>query len=59
MIEGLKRQGALSLKIYLESCKEEGVAPCKTGFLKGQLLVPEDFDAMGRDEIRTMFECPE
>lgn len=27
----------------------------RLGFLKGRLEVPEDFDAMGRDEIQTLF----
>lgn len=29
-IEGLKREGALSLKVFLDMCKEEGVEPRKT-----------------------------
>lgn len=28
----------------------------RVGFLKGMLSVPDDFDAMGRDEIQAMFE---
>ncbi len=28
----------------------------RVGFLKGRLEVPEDFDAMGREEIQAMFE---
>ncbi|MEM7528740.1 MAG: type II toxin-antitoxin system prevent-host-death family antitoxin [Pseudomonadota bacterium] len=30
--------------------------PRRTGFLKGQIDVPEDFDAMFEEEIRDMFE---
>ena len=28
----------------------------RTGFLAGQISVPEDFDQMGADEIATMFD---
>ncbi|MDL2322326.1 type II toxin-antitoxin system Phd/YefM family antitoxin [Desulfosarcina sp. OttesenSCG-928-B08] len=28
----------------------------RVGFLNGMIDVPEDFDAMGRDEIQSMFE---
>lgn len=31
----------------------------RVGFLKGMLSVPDDFDALGRDEIRAMFEGAE
>ncbi len=27
----------------------------RTGFLKGQIKVPDDFDTMGQDEIERMF----
>ncbi|MDR3358449.1 MAG: type II toxin-antitoxin system Phd/YefM family antitoxin [Desulfovibrio sp.] len=30
----------------------------RVGFLKGMPAVPEDFDAMGREEIQAMFEDP-
>jgi prevent-host-death family protein len=30
--------------------------PRRTGFLKGRIDVPEDFDTMGAEEIRAMFE---
>ena len=29
--------------------------PRRVGFLAGQARIPDDFDAMGRDEIDTMF----
>ncbi len=29
-IDGLKREGALSLKVFLEMCKEDGVEPVKS-----------------------------
>lgn len=28
----------------------------RIGFLKGMITVPDDFDSMGKDEIRAMFE---
>jgi predicted HicB family RNase H-like nuclease len=28
--EGLKREGAISLKVFLEMCAADGVEPCKT-----------------------------
>lgn len=34
-------------------------APRRTGFLKDQISIPEDFDTMAEDEIRTMFEGPD
>lgn len=30
--------------------------PRRTGFLKGQVDVPDDFDTMGEDEILALFE---
>jgi prevent-host-death family protein len=30
--------------------------PKRIGFMKGQLEIPDDFDSMGVDEIRRMFE---
>jgi prevent-host-death family protein len=34
----------------------ESAAPKRTGFLKGQVDVPEDFDDMFTDDIQGMFE---
>ena len=34
----------------------ETQGPRRTGFLKGQIDVPEDFDTMFADDIRAMFE---
>lgn len=31
-------------------------APRRLGFLAGQAEIPEDFDSMGAEEIRTLFE---
>jgi len=33
----------------------EAVAPKRTGFLKGEVDIPEDFDTMFEDEIAGMF----
>lgn len=34
----------------------EAEEPKRTGFLKGQVDIPEDFDTMFEDEISSMFE---
>lgn len=34
----------------------EAEAPRRTGFLKGQIDIPQDFDRMLGDEIQAMFE---
>lgn len=34
----------------------EDTPPPRTGFLKGQIDAPEDFDTMGAAEIRALFE---
>ena len=34
----------------------ESEAPRRTGFLKGQVDVPDDFDEMFADDIQAMFE---
>ena len=31
----------------------------RTGFLVGQIQVPDDFDRMGADEIKSLFGCGE
>ena len=30
--------------------------PPRTGFLKGRVMIPDDFDEMGKDKILAMFE---
>jgi prevent-host-death family protein len=34
---------------------EPTALPARTGFMKGQIAVPEDFDRMGGEEIQKMF----
>jgi len=34
----------------------ETVSPQRTGFLKGQVDIPADFDEMAADETKTLFE---
>lgn len=34
----------------------DGAPPRRTGFLLGQIDVPDDFDTMAEDDIRAMFE---
>ncbi|RQR60795.1 type II toxin-antitoxin system prevent-host-death family antitoxin [Burkholderia sp. Bp9002] len=34
----------------------EPAPPSRIGFMKGQIRVPDDFDSMGGDEIRKLFE---
>lgn len=34
----------------------EGQAPRRLGFLAGQAEIPDDFDAIGTEEIRGLFE---
>lgn len=34
----------------------EGETPRRMGFLAGQYSIPDDFDAIGSDEIRGLFE---
>lgn len=41
-IEGLRREGELSLKIFLEMCAEEGVSPYKKTTGRFNLRLPQD-----------------
>lgn len=34
----------------------EGKTPSRLGFLEGQADIPDDFDDMGTDDIRALFE---
>jgi predicted HicB family RNase H-like nuclease len=44
-IEGLRREGDLSLKVFLEMCAEDGVEPTKEYSGKFNLRVPTDLHA--------------
>lgn len=50
--EGLKREGEISLKVFMEACKEDGVEPFKTYSGKFVLRIPpEDHAAVTRAAI--------
>jgi len=38
-------------------CVSQTAAKKRIGFLKGQILIPADFDKMGKNEITKMFEA--
>jgi len=44
-IDSLKKEGKLSLKIFLKACKERGVEPCKEYSGKFNLRVPSKLHA--------------
>ena len=44
-IEGLRREGELSLKVFLEMCAEDGVEPTREYSGKFNLRVPSDLHA--------------
>jgi len=44
-IEGLKREGAISLKVFLEMCAEDGVEPVKAFSGKFNVRVPPELHA--------------
>jgi predicted HicB family RNase H-like nuclease len=44
-IEGLRREGEISLKVFLEMCQEDGVEPRKDYSGKFNLRVPPDLHA--------------
>ncbi|MCL5041560.1 MAG: type II toxin-antitoxin system HicB family antitoxin [Gammaproteobacteria bacterium] len=44
-IEGLKREGATSLKVFLEMCAENGIEPCKSFSGKFNVRVPPELHA--------------
>ena len=46
-------------KPMVKVVKIEAEAPMRTGFLKGHIDIPEDFDTMFEDDIREMFEGSE
>ncbi|NLD13504.1 MAG: type II toxin-antitoxin system HicB family antitoxin [Gammaproteobacteria bacterium] len=44
-LEGLKREGALSLKVFLDMCQEDGVEPLKKFSGKFNLRLPAELHA--------------
>ncbi|MFC7704366.1 type II toxin-antitoxin system Phd/YefM family antitoxin [Plastorhodobacter daqingensis] len=48
----IARAGKPLVKVVMIQAEE----PRRTGFLKGAVDLPEDFDSMASDEIQTLFE---
>lgn len=44
-IKGLEKEGRLSLKIFLDTCKKEGIEPFKTYSGKFNVRIPPDLHA--------------
>lgn len=44
-IEGLKREGAISLRVFLEMCAEDGVEPCKVFSGRFNVRIPPQLHA--------------
>ncbi len=42
--------------VTVSALPAEGPAATRLGFMSGQIVIPEDFDEFGRNEIQTMFE---
>ena len=51
----ITRAGKPVVKVVAVEAPESG-AMRRIGFLDGQIVVPEDFDRMGSDEIEAQFE---
>ena len=41
--------------VKVTAIERAGAAPCRLGFLAGQLRVPDDFDRLGEEEIAALF----
>jgi len=44
-IKGLKREGTISLRVFLEACKEDGVEPVKAYSGRFNVRIPPDLHA--------------
>ena len=54
----IARSGKPLVKVVSVEAPEPGAAR-RTGFMRGQISVPEDFDIMGAEEILTTFKGEE
>jgi antitoxin (DNA-binding transcriptional repressor) of toxin-antitoxin stability system len=45
--------------VTVSAYRENSTPQNRVGFLKGQLVVPKDFDRMGSDEIASLFDGAE
>lgn len=50
----IAKAGKPLVKVMPIDAAEAGATP-RIGFLTGEIVVPDDFDQMGRDEIETLF----
>jgi prevent-host-death family protein len=51
----IAKAGRPLVKVVPLDAADVGTTP-RTGFLVGEIAVPDDFDQMGRDRIETLFE---
>jgi prevent-host-death family protein len=51
----IAKAGTPLVKVVALDAPEE---PKRIGFLEGEILVPDDFDTMGADEIAALFGMP-
>ena len=60
-IEGLKKEGAISLKVFLQMCVEEGVEPKKNYSGKFNIRIPpelhEDIASVAISEGKSINQC--
>ena len=54
----IARAGKPVVKVTAVDAPDSGSVR-RTGFLAGQIRVPDDFDRMGAEEIQSMFACGE
>lgn len=52
----IAKAGKPIAKVVPLDATEPGTKPRRLGFMKGQISVPADFDRMGTEEIRELFD---